>query len=128
MSAVISSTAEYALQAIVCLAADPGKQLTAQQIAKATGVPNGYLSLIMGCLNRARLLHARRGMGGGFQLARPPAALTMWDVVQVFDPLWPSWSPPGVEALRTHSGGYKSSSMPPARLSTRGSGPLKSAG
>ncbi len=84
---MISQTTEYALRAVVWLAANPDKPLTAQQIAEATRVPAGYLAKVLQGLSRAGLLHSQRGLGGGFHLARPPSALTMWDVVQAVDPL-----------------------------------------
>lgn len=84
---MISQTTEYALRAVVWLAANPEKALTAQQIADATRVPAGYLAKVLQGLSRAGLLHSQRGLGGGFTLARSPTALTMWDVVQAVDPL-----------------------------------------
>jgi len=84
---VISQTTEYALRAVVWLAANPEKPLTAQQIAEATRVPAGYLAKVLQGLSRAGLLHSQRGLGGGFRLARSPDSLTMWEVVQAVDPL-----------------------------------------
>jgi Rrf2 family transcriptional regulator, nitric oxide-sensitive transcriptional repressor len=84
---VISQTTEYALRAVVWLAANPDKPLTAQQIAEATRVPAGYLAKVLQGLSRAGLLHSQRGLGGGFTLARSPTQLTMWEVVQAVDPL-----------------------------------------
>jgi Rrf2 family nitric oxide-sensitive transcriptional repressor len=84
---MISQTTEYALRAVVWLAANPEKPLTAQQIADATRVPAGYLAKVLQGLSRAGLLHSQRGLGGGFSLARSPDSLTMWEVVQAVDPL-----------------------------------------
>ncbi len=84
---MISQTTEYALRAVVWLAANPGKPLTAQQIAEATRVPAGYLAKVLQGLSRAGLLHSQRGLGGGFTLAQSPEELTMWEVVQAVDPL-----------------------------------------
>lgn len=84
---MISQTTEYALRAVVWLAANPEKPLTAQQIAEATRVPAGYLAKVLQGLSRAGLLNSQRGLGGGFTLARSPNQLTMWEVVQAVDPL-----------------------------------------
>jgi Rrf2 family nitric oxide-sensitive transcriptional repressor len=84
---MISQTTEYALRAVVWLAANPEKALTAQQIADATRVPAGYLAKVLQGLSRAGLLHSQRGLGGGFTLARSPSSLTMWEVVQAVDPM-----------------------------------------
>ncbi|MBK9128108.1 MAG: Rrf2 family transcriptional regulator [Phycisphaerales bacterium] len=84
---MISQTTEYALRAVVWLAANPEKPLTAQQIAEATRVPAGYLAKVLQGLSRAGLLNSQRGLGGGFTLAKAPSAMTMWEVVQAVDPL-----------------------------------------
>lgn len=84
---MISQTTEYALRAIVWMAANPEKPLTAQQVAEATRVPAGYLAKVLQGLSRAGLLHSQRGLGGGFTLARPPSTVTMWDIVTAVDPI-----------------------------------------
>ncbi|HMF19514.1 MAG TPA: Rrf2 family transcriptional regulator [Gemmataceae bacterium] len=82
---MISQTVEYALRAVVFLA-DQEEPRTTQQIAECTKVPAPYLAKVMQSLNRAGLVHSQRGLHGGFTLAKAPAALTIWDVVQAVEP------------------------------------------
>ena len=84
---MISQTAEYALRAIVYLADQSDAPQTTQQIAEVTRVPAGYLAKVMQGLSRAGLVHAQRGLHGGFTLAVPSTQLTVLDVVQAVDPL-----------------------------------------
>jgi len=84
---MISQTAEYALRAIVFLAENAGKPYTIQQIARTTQVPAGYLAKIMQGLARDGLVLSQRGLRGGFCLARSPADLTVYEVVQAVDPI-----------------------------------------
>jgi len=84
---MISQTAEYALRAIVHLADKGDAPQTTQQIAEQTRVPAGYLAKVMQTLGRSGIVHARRGLHGGFTLAMPPAELTVLDVVQAVDPV-----------------------------------------
>jgi Rrf2 family protein len=84
---MFSQTTEYALRAVVYLAAQQGQARTAQQIAEVTRVPAGYMAKVMQGLTRAGLVHSQRGLHGGFTLTRPPAELTVFDVVQAVDPL-----------------------------------------
>jgi Rrf2 family protein len=83
---MISQTAEYALRAIVFLA-DAGEARTTQEIAAATRVPSSYLSKVMQALSRARVVRSQRGLHGGFTLATPPSALSVWDVIEAVDPI-----------------------------------------
>src|SRR5215468_2799988 len=82
---MISQTVEYALRAVVFLA-DQAEARTTQQIAERTKVPAPYLAKVMQSLNRADLVHAQRGLHGGFTLAQSPEKLTIWDVVQAVEP------------------------------------------
>jgi Rrf2 family transcriptional regulator, nitric oxide-sensitive transcriptional repressor len=83
---VISQTVEYSLRAVVALAQRGGQPCTAQQISKLTEVPGPYLAKLMQGLVRAGLVHSRRGLHGGFVLAKKPQELTIWDVVDAVEP------------------------------------------
>ena len=84
---MISRTAEYALRALVYLAAVQGEQpsQTVEQIAAGTRIPVGYLAKVLQSLTRAGLLTSQRGLGGGFRLAKPATQMTIYEVVQAVD-------------------------------------------
>lgn len=84
---MLSQTAEYALRAIVFLADHVGEPTTTETIAEGTRVPVGYLAKIMQGLSKAGLVKSQRGLYGGFELARAPKELTVYDVVQAIDPI-----------------------------------------
>ena len=84
---MISQTAEYALRIIIYLASLDGAPATIAQIASATKTPQGYLSKVLRNLAKGGLLRSQRGLHGGSTLARPPADMTVWDVVEVVDPI-----------------------------------------
>ena len=84
---MFSETTEYALRAIVYLAAQEGQPRTVQQIAAATCTKAGYLSKVMQGLSRKGLVSSQRGLGGGFTLAVEADKLTVLDVVQAVEPL-----------------------------------------
>ena len=84
---MISQSVEYALRAIVTIAQNEGRPTTAQQLASITRVPSPYLSKLLQGLVRADLVTSKRGLHGGFLLAKAPAELTIWEVVNAVDPL-----------------------------------------
>lgn len=86
---LISQTSEYALQAVVYLAAFEGQPRTSKQITAATGSPEGYISKVMQTLVRAGLVNSKRGLGGGFTLARDAKDITLLDIIDVVDPIVP---------------------------------------
>jgi Rrf2 family protein len=83
----ISQTAEYALRAVLQLAASPTASLSTRQIARLARVPGGYLSKVLQTLAHAGLLESRPGRLGGFVLARPPTAISVLDVIDAVDPI-----------------------------------------
>ena len=85
---MFSQTQEYALRAVVWLAQHPDSgPVGHQRIAEDTTVPASYLSKVLQALARAGVVNSKRGIGGGFQLARDPDELTVLEVVNAVDPL-----------------------------------------
>lgn len=86
LSFLISQTSEYALRAVVHLAQHNEKgPAAAQEIARATKVPLGYLQKVLRMLARDGILTAQRGVGGGFMLAKVPSAISVLDVLKATD-------------------------------------------
>ncbi len=83
---MISQTLEYALRAIVAIAQHDGEPCTARKISAITKAPAAYVSKMLQSLVRGRLVSSKRGLRGGFLLAKPPSDLTVWEVVQVVEP------------------------------------------
>ncbi len=83
----ISQSAEYALRAVVWLAANPGGPQSTRQIARGTRVPAGYLSKVLQGLARAGLVESSPGRTGGFVLTREPAETSVLEVVNAVEPV-----------------------------------------
>lgn len=84
---MLSQTTEYALRAVVCLAATPEQPKTSQQLADETLVPSGYMSKVLQELSRAGLIQSQRGLHGGSMLTRNPDGITILDVVNAIEPI-----------------------------------------
>lgn len=83
---MLSSTADYALRAILVLARGFGQRpLRADEIADATGTPRNYTAKTLNALAKAGLVTSSRGPAGGFTLAVAPGQLTVARVVDLFD-------------------------------------------
>jgi Rrf2 family protein len=84
---MFSQTVEYALRAVVQLAGAAPDAQTTEQIARATKVPQAYLSKVLQSLVQAGIVRSQRGIGGGMALVKPPAELTILEVVNAVDPI-----------------------------------------
>lgn len=84
---MLPKTAEYALRTMACLAGDPERALSADQIAEQTVVPRRYLHKVLQDLVRAELVRSRSGPGGGYALALASKRISILDVVNAVSPL-----------------------------------------
>jgi Rrf2 family transcriptional regulator, cysteine metabolism repressor len=82
-----SVRSDYAARAVLGLARHyPEKTpLRVEDLAAGTNVPAKYLVLILGELKGQGIARSILGKGGGYLLARPPAEITLGDVLRVAD-------------------------------------------
>jgi Rrf2 family transcriptional regulator, cysteine metabolism repressor len=82
----ISVKGEYALQAIFDLASRPGfEPVKIAEIARRQQIPQKFLELILAGLKQAGFVESRRGAEGGYLLARPPASITVGQVLEAVE-------------------------------------------
>ncbi len=84
---MLSQTTEYALRAMACLAYSPDELTPTPRLAELTLVPPNYLAKVLQSLAQAGLITGRRGVGGGYRLARPAEEISLLDVVNAIDPV-----------------------------------------
>jgi len=78
---VFSQTTEYALRAMACLALAPDELVPTSVLADKTKVPANYLAKVLQQLAGGGLLRGRRGVGGGYTLARPSESITLLEII-----------------------------------------------
>lgn len=82
----ITSSIEYATRLMVALAEEHGNApVPAERLAESDNVPADYVSQILVKLRRAGLVTSHRGSAGGYSLSRPPAEITIEQVVRAVD-------------------------------------------
>lgn len=86
---MISRTTVYALRAVVFLAGSEGRLRAAEEIARETASPPGYMAKVLKDLAEAGIVASRRGPKGGYQLTRPATEMTVFDVFCAVDPIRP---------------------------------------
>jgi Rrf2 family protein len=87
---LLSRTGEYALRAVLLLAARDGTEaVPVGEIAALLGVPRNYLGKTLQRLVKRGVLKSARGPGGGFALARDAARLPIGVVLSEFEVVEP---------------------------------------
>jgi Rrf2 family iron-sulfur cluster assembly transcriptional regulator len=78
----VSTRGDYAARALLSLALHGEERPTSvKEIAERTGLPQPYLEQILLAVKGAGLVRSKRGVGGGYVLARPPVEITLAEIV-----------------------------------------------
>jgi Rrf2 family protein len=78
----VSARTDYAVRAMLSVAAAHPLLVKAATLAAAQDIPLSFLHGILLDLRRAGLLFSHRGVDGGYALARPAQDITVGDVVR----------------------------------------------
>ena len=107
----LSATDIYAFQALGFLGTqDPARWVSSEDISVATSVQRPYLVRILAALSTKGIVKSKKGIGGGYALARKPHLISLCEVVRAIDgPVAPlscislNWHEPCVEEARCHA-------------------------
>lgn len=77
----ISKLTDYATGLMAWLVRTPQRQMSAQAMSQEMALPLPTVALLLKRLARAGLVQSCRGAGGGYRLARPPAAISVAEVI-----------------------------------------------
>jgi Rrf2 family protein len=83
----VSTKGEYAARALLqlALAFEAGTPVRAVDIAREQDIPRKYLEQILLLLKERGLVQSKRGVRGGYLLARPPREITMAQLIRSVD-------------------------------------------
>lgn len=81
----ISTRGEYGLRALMELGMEPDAAHSLRDIAARQHISLDYLEQIVPSLKSAGLIKARRGAHGGYQLAKPPEEITVFDALTALE-------------------------------------------
>jgi Rrf2 family transcriptional regulator, cysteine metabolism repressor len=83
---VITSKSPYAVRALTELARrGGGAPVPIGEIARAREIPVQFLEGLFATLRRAGVLQSQRGVKGGYTFARPPAEITVLEIVELLE-------------------------------------------
>jgi Rrf2 family protein len=83
----ISVKIDYACRVLAEMARMHGSSDLAQidHLAKTEAVPSNFLAQILGELRNGGLITSKRGIQGGYALARDPDQISLYDIIKVID-------------------------------------------
>ena len=79
----LSQRGEYALRALLVLGLHHGENVVSiQTISDEQNIPKKFLEQILNDLKRTGAIESKRGIAGGYRLARPPQDITLAAIVR----------------------------------------------
>ena len=82
----VSTRGDYAARALLSLALHESDRPTSvKEIAERTTLPQPYLEQILLAVKGAGLVRSKRGVGGGYVLAKPPDQITLAEILAAVD-------------------------------------------
>ena len=81
----VTAKGEYATQAVLHLSLQYPEVVTIHEIAQRHHIPLKYLEQILLELKRGGILESRRGVRGGYTLARTPEEISVGQVLRIVD-------------------------------------------
>lgn len=86
----VSAKGEYGIKAVLHLCMREGEVVQIHEIAEREDIPLKYLEQILLALKNGGVVRSKRGVRGGYQLAKEPDRTTVGEVVRLLDgPLAP---------------------------------------
>ncbi len=80
-----SKKTDYAVHALIILARNKAKEISVNEIAEIENVSPSYLAKVMQALSRNGLVISSEGKAGGYQLNKRASAISLADIVEVFE-------------------------------------------
>jgi FeS assembly SUF system regulator len=76
---------DYAIVVLAQMAREPERLVTAPQLAQDSTVPMPTVAKVLKDLAREGVLESERGVHGGYRLARPPAEITVLQIIRALE-------------------------------------------
>ncbi len=86
----LQTATRIAIYAVLDLASDPSRQLSAGDIAGRFDISVNHLSKVLRTLGRAGLVEAVRGVGGGYRFRGNPRRVTLLEIIELFEEVGPN--------------------------------------
>ena len=81
---LITRDTDYAVRAVAHIALKKGAIVSVPELQGALRIPRPFLRKIVQALTRGGILESHKGIGGGFKLLKPPTAIHLTDIIEVF--------------------------------------------
>lgn len=86
----LQTNTSLALYSVLEFASDPGRHISAAEIAHKYDVSPHHLAKVLATLARSGIVESVRGAGGGYRFSGNAKRLTLMDIIQMFEEISPA--------------------------------------
>jgi Rrf2 family protein len=97
----LQTNTSLALYSVLEFASDPGRHISAAEIAHKYDVSSHHLAKVLAALARSGIVASVRGAGGGYRFTGNAKRLTLMDIVQMFEEIAPTPAQRGADGSST---------------------------
>lgn len=82
----LTTKSEYSILALIYIARNESKGfIKIEEICSEYDIPKKYLELLLTILRQSRYIKTRRGISGGYKLAKPASQITIAEIIRLMD-------------------------------------------
>jgi len=82
----LTTKSEYSILALIYIARNESKGfIKIEEICSKYDIPKKYLELLLTILRQSRYIKTRRGISGGYKLAKPASKITIAEIIRLMD-------------------------------------------
>ena len=82
----LTTKSEYSILALIYIARNEKKGfIKIDEICEKCDIPKKYLELLFTILRQGRYIKTRRGVSGGYKLARPASKISIAEIIRLMD-------------------------------------------
>ncbi len=82
----LTTKSEYSLLALIYLSRNEEKgYIKIEEICDNCDISKKYLELLFSILKQNRFIRTKRGISGGYKLARPPSKISIAEIIRLMD-------------------------------------------
>jgi Rrf2 family protein len=81
---VLTKSTDYAVRALIVLAKNKDKYVSARTISKEQEIPYQFLRRVLQVLIKNKMVISKEGIGGGFKIKKDPGKIKVSDIIISF--------------------------------------------
>ncbi len=81
---ILTKNTDYAIRALIVLALDKNRFISAREISQEQNIPYQFLRGVLRKLKKNKLIESKEGMGGGVRIIKNSKQINIFNLIKIF--------------------------------------------